>query len=137
MKAVFVDTSYWVALASPNDQWNTIAKQAKENLGSVFFHTTDTIIIEFLDSFSKYGEDIRRFAVFFVQRLLKDPNVKVHAQTRDSLLRGVDFYEQRPDKTYSLTDCISMNTMRALSISEILTSDHHFQQEGFIILMTS
>jgi uncharacterized protein len=43
-------------------------------------------------------------------------------------------YEARPDKGYSLTDCRSMVALRALGISEALTNDHHFTQEGFAIL---
>ena len=43
-------------------------------------------------------------------------------------------YEARPDKDYSLTDCRSMVALRALGISEVLTNDHHFTQEGFTIL---
>ncbi len=35
-------------------------------------------------------------------------------------------YKARPDKGYSLTDCISMNLMRERDITEILTHDHHF-----------
>jgi predicted nucleic acid-binding protein len=37
----------------------------------------------------------------------------------------------RPDKGYSLTDCISMGTMRREAITEVLTNDRHFEQEGF------
>ena len=40
-------------------------------------------------------------------------------------------YEARPDKGYSLTDCISMQTMRQEGLSEVLTNDRHFEQEGF------
>ena len=40
-------------------------------------------------------------------------------------------YKARPDKGYSLTDCISMNTMRAEGMAEVLTNDVHFRQEGF------
>jgi predicted nucleic acid-binding protein len=36
---------------------------------------------------------------------------------------------------YSLTDCISMNAMRAEALTEVLTNDHHFEQEGFTVLM--
>jgi predicted nucleic acid-binding protein len=43
-------------------------------------------------------------------------------------------YEARPDKRYSLTDCRSMVALRALGISEVLTNDHHFTQEGFALL---
>jgi uncharacterized protein len=37
----------------------------------------------------------------------------------------------RLDKGYSLKDCISMHTMRQRGISEVLTNDRHFEQEGF------
>jgi hypothetical protein len=40
-----------------------------------------------------------------------------------------------PGKYYSLTDCISMNLMRGRGITEILTHDQHFTQEGFTILL--
>jgi predicted nucleic acid-binding protein len=40
-------------------------------------------------------------------------------------------YGARPDKGYSLTDCISMQTMRKEGLTEVLTNDRHFEQEGF------
>jgi len=51
------------------------------------------------------------------------------------LLAGLDLHFDRPDKNYSLTDCISMQMMRELGVFEILTHDHHFAQEGFVALM--
>ncbi len=59
----------------------------------------------------------------------------VHPQSRASFLSGLAFYEARPDKGYSLTDCISMETMRREGITEILTHDAHFAQEGFTLLL--
>lgn len=35
------------------------------------------------------------------------------------------------DKGYSLTDCISMQTMRREGLNDVLTNDRHFEQEGF------
>ena len=52
-------------------------------------------------------------------------------QSRASFLSGVDLYEPRPDKGYSLVDCISMQTMRREGLTEALTNDRHFEQEGF------
>jgi len=40
-------------------------------------------------------------------------------------------YAARPDKGYSLTDCISMQTMRRKGLVEVFTNDLHFEQEGF------
>jgi predicted nucleic acid-binding protein len=44
-------------------------------------------------------------------------------------------YEGREDKEYSLTDCISMNVMDSHRLTEALTNDHHFEQEGFTVLI--
>jgi len=50
---------------------------------------------------------------------------------------GVRLYAQRPDKEWSLTDCISFVVMRRHDITEALTGDHHFEQAGFIALLKS
>ena len=63
--------------------------------------------------------------------ILDDPDVQVVAQSRDSFLSGLKLYESRPHKLYSLTDCISMHTMRQAGISDVLTHDRHFSQEGY------
>ncbi len=55
-------------------------------------------------------------------------------QSHRSFLAGLERYENRLDKGYRLTDCISMNTMHQLRSTEVLTHDKHFVQEGFMIL---
>jgi predicted nucleic acid-binding protein len=69
--------------------------------------------------------------VRLVREILADPDVEVVAQSHDSFLAGLTLYERRPDKQYSLVDCISMNVMRKKRIHDILTHDRHFAQEGF------
>ena len=51
-------------------------------------------------------------------------------------MTGLAFYASRADKAYSLVDCISMLAMRQMGLTEVLTNDHHFTQEGFTILIT-
>jgi predicted nucleic acid-binding protein len=46
-------------------------------------------------------------------------------------------YRGRPDKEWSLTDCISFVVMGERSLTEALTSDHHFEQAGFTALLKS
>jgi predicted nucleic acid-binding protein len=48
---------------------------------------------------------------------------------------GLERFEDRQDKGYSLTDCMSMIVMENYGIQEVLTSDKHFKQAGFTILM--
>ena len=66
--------------------------------------------------------------------MLSDAAVDVLPQSRQSFLSGLALYEARPDKEYSLTDCRSMLAMKNLGVTEVLTHDHHFTQEGFTIL---
>ena len=66
-----------------------------------------------------------------IRDILEDATVRVVEQSRESFLKGLELYEARPDKGFSLTDCISMNTMSAEGSTDILTNDVHFTQEGF------
>jgi len=49
--------------------------------------------------------------------------------------RGVSLYNQRLDKMWSLTDCISFIIMQDHGLRDALTGDHHFEQAGFNVLM--
>jgi predicted nucleic acid-binding protein len=60
--------------------------------------------------------------------------VDVLPQTRVDFDAAFALYEARPDKGYSLTDCRSMVALRALGVSEVLTNDNHFAQEGLTVL---
>jgi predicted nucleic acid-binding protein len=133
MSAVFADTVYWVAIFRPHDPWKPAILKAKETIGSARLVTTDEVLTEFLAASA--GRLLRAEAAGFVRSILSHPRVQVVPQSRDSFLAGLKLYEARPDKGYSLTDCISMATMRAASITRVLTNDHHFLQEGFEILM--
>jgi predicted nucleic acid-binding protein len=74
---------------------------------------------------------MRRKAVANARRILENAAVRVIPQSHDSPLAGVTLYEARPDKGYSLTDCISIQTMWIEGLTEVLTNDRHFEQEGF------
>jgi predicted nucleic acid-binding protein len=135
MKTAFADSVYWIAVVRPNDQWADAAKKARESLGNARLVTTDEVLTEFLAAMGSSGEKLREQAGKMVHAIIANANVKVIPQSRDLFLRGLDLYESRADKSYSLTDCISMNAMRAEALADILTNDHHFEQEGFAVLM--
>jgi predicted nucleic acid-binding protein len=81
------------------------------------------------------GAYLRQEALKTVRAILGNVHVTVIPQTHESFVKGVDFYASRTDKAYSLVDCISMRTMREMGLTEVLTNDHHFTQEGFTILI--
>jgi predicted nucleic acid-binding protein len=49
---------------------------------------------------------------------------------------GWQLYCQRLDKDWGLTDCISFVIMQQENITEAFTTDKHFEQAGFIRLLT-
>ena len=128
MTALFADTFYWIALADADDSAHRRALQITSAVPTV---TTDEVVAEYLTFFATAHENMRRKALINARRILQNPGVRVIPQTRATLLSGMELYEARPDKGYSLTDCVSMQTMRRERLTEALTNDRHFEQEGF------
>ncbi len=134
MRKVFADTLYWVAIVKPNDPYASAAKAAHQAIQPCIIVTTDEVLYEFVTALAR-GATLRARAVQIVRRLLDQANVKVIMQSRSSFLRALERFAARPDKEYSLTDCSSMNAMDAEGIRDVLTNDHHFEQEGYNILI--
>lgn len=135
MKAVFADTAYWLALANPFDHHHAKAVEVSTALGNCRLFTTDAVLTEFLNALADKGPHVRVAAVHTVEAILRNPQVIVVSQSRRTFTRSLTFYKARPDKGYSLTDCWSMLLMRERRLPEALTTDRHFEQEGFVALL--
>ena len=131
MTALFADTFYWIALADFSDNSHQRALDLTAAHASDALVTTDEVLTEYLTFFAAAPEAMRREAAVSVRNILASPAIRVIPQSRASFLAGLDLYIQRPDKGYSLTDCISMQTMRREGLTDVLTNDRHFEQEGF------
>ena len=134
MRRFFVDTFYLIALSDHRDQWHQRVVTFSRAHEDARLFTVDEVLAEFLTFCSPAGVHIRASAARTVRQTLDHPQWTVIPQSRTSLLEALALYESRPDKAYSLTDCISMQTMRREGLTEVLTNDHHFTQEGFHIL---
>ena len=135
MRQIFIDTYHFVAVFNPNDQLHDWAVEVELELGPVKLVTTELVLVEVLNYFSGFRHNIKQSAVEAVLRLLVVGQIETVLHTHDAFLLGAELYAARLDKGYSLTDCISMNIMRERSITDILTHDHHFTQEGFNTLL--
>ena len=134
VRTLFADTFYWIALLDPGDAFHGAVLALNATLGTVRLVTTDEVFTEVLTFFSRGGPLWRSKAALMVRRTRSSPDVDVLPQTRTDFDAALVLYEARPDKEYSLTDCRSMLAMRGLGLTEILTNDHHFTQEGFTVL---
>ena len=137
MRKVFADALYWIATVKPNDPYERAAREARQAVGSCILVTTDEVLGEFVTAFCNRGSRMRARAVATVEKHPRQPRRSGSRAVAESFLQALDRFSNRPDKQYSLTDCSSMNVMDAEGIQDVLTNDHHFQQEGFNVLIRS
>ncbi len=137
MREIFVDTSYHVAVLDRRDNLNPIAATAAQRLRSepLTLVTSDAVLIEVLTYFSGWGRDVRTAVVEYVTRLRETAMVVVPNSPK-LLDDAMALYRKRPDKGYSMADCISMVICHERGITEVLTADHDFEQESLTILLT-
>jgi predicted nucleic acid-binding protein len=132
MNAVFADTFYFLALLNPSDKTHqrslefTTAFQGR-------LVTTAWVLTELADALCR-PPDRERIGQF-IERLRTKPEMRLAAAEEALFDAGFQLYRQRPDKEWSLTDCISFVVMQREAITEALTGDHHFEQAGFIALL--
>ena len=77
----------------------------------------------------------RADALQFVIDLADSPDIKVVWVDEGLHRDGVDLPVARPDKGYSLCDAVSFLLMRRDGTADALTTDKHFEQEGFVRLL--
>lgn len=135
MKRLFADTVYWIALTNSFDQHHAKAVEVSSALGHCRLFTTEAVLTEFLNALADKGPLVRAAAVEMVTAIMSNSLVTVISQSGRTFSRSLAFYKARPDKGYSLTDCSSMLLMRERRLSEVLTTDRHFEQEGFTALL--
>jgi len=132
---VFADTAYWIAIVDRHQSLHRRATEVSRSLGLTPIVTSDVVLTELLNFFCERGEYWRSISTRLVDELLANPQVTVEPQTRDLFLAGLSLYRSRRDKGYSMTDCTSMVMMQRRGVRAVLTSDHHFEQEGLDILL--
>ncbi len=132
MKALFADTSFYLAVLNPRDLAHAKALQVAER-----FHRpvllTDFILLELGNALSGVGQ--RELFSRLVPQLRLHPNVRIIPASRNLLDRGFAIFSRSGDKEWSLTDCISFVVMQEEGVTEALTTDHHFEQAGFTVLL--
>ena len=137
MPEMFVDTAGWAHLVDVSQPFHTEAaflyRQATHQGQKLI--TTNYIITELVALLTSPFRLPRPAIIQFVQGIRNSPHVEiVHVDS------GLDeeawqLLTNRLDKSWSLVDCSSFVIMKQRAILEALTSDHHFEQAGFVRLL--
>jgi uncharacterized protein len=128
MTAVFADTYYYLAMLSESDAAHGQAAQLSRSLARQTV-TTAWVLTEVADALA--SPPLRPLFLALYDRLRNNPNVLIVPATRALFEQGIDLYARRPDKEWSLTDCVSFVVMQQYGLTDALTADHHFEQAGF------
>jgi predicted nucleic acid-binding protein len=129
---IFLDTSFLVAFSTPSDMLHSRARAWIDSLDEPLV-TTDFVLFEFVN-FVSMPKDRPRAAAM-LRWLQSDPTMRVFEATRAWFDVGFALHSARPDKEWSLTDCISFEVMQTAGVTRALTYDHHFEQAGFMALL--
>lgn len=98
--------------------------------------TTSYVLTEFVALAHARGMQRAKTLVFLAD-LINVPRLEVVWVEEGLQQRAMDLLEARLDKTYSLCDAVSFVLMRERGVLEALTTDKHFEQEGFIRLLAA
>lgn len=132
MTPCFVDAYYFFAVLNKRDEAHAGAVRLHVSLRRPLV-TSAWVLTEVADGLA--SARTRGLFSKLLERLQSDPRFTLVQASHDLFTRGVQLYASRPDKSWSLTDCISFVVMRDQAITDALTADRHFEQAGFIALL--
>jgi uncharacterized protein len=130
---IFVDSGFLLALAQLTDALHNSALVLANSLTEPLL-VTEYVIWEVFNSLSMPSDRPKAHLILSHLESATSPYEVIHA-SRDLFLAGTRLHRERPDKEWSLTDCISFHVMRGHGIHRALAHDQHFAQAGFQVLM--
>ncbi|MEO0688309.1 MAG: nucleic acid-binding protein, partial [Cyanobacteria bacterium J06649_11] len=95
MRVVFADTGYWVALLNPRDDLHAKAIKLSKEVYPVHIFTSEMVLTEVLNDFSKRGDNLRLVAVSLIRQLQKHSHTTIIPQTSKQFEASLKLYESR------------------------------------------
>ncbi len=136
-KIIFVDTAGWGNLfdcAEPfHSQTVKIYRDARQNGYKII--TSNYIISELIALFDSPLHIPRPKLISIISSIKESSYVNIININEKIDQEAWTLLKERPDKKWSLVDCSSFIIMNYYNISLALTSDHHFEQAGFVRLL--
>ena len=95
--------------------------------------TTEFVLLEVANALC--ASAWRGKAIRLIDGLRSLSSLRIIPADAKLLAEGWDLYRTRHDKEWSLTDCTSIVVLQMEQIEQVFTSDHHFEQAGFVKLL--
>jgi predicted nucleic acid-binding protein len=136
MPSRFVDTSGWAAWADRAERFHSAAKSALDEVwaqgGQLV--TTTYVLAELSGLFTRLRIP-KLQQISLIDAIRADASVEVVSVDAYLDSEIMPLWRARPDKDWTLVDCGSFVVMQRRALSEAVTTDHHFEQAGFVRLL--
>lgn len=137
MPDLFADTSGWGNLFDQSEAHHanatSILRRVQEH--NLRFVTTSYVIVELVSLLISPFRTPHPTIVTIIEELQVSKYAEIIYIDPALHDRAWHLFVARPDKLWSLVDCSSFVVMQERGISEALTTDHHFEQAGFVRLL--
>lgn len=104
-------------------------------LNAVPLRVTHSYVLAELVALASVRRLDRSVALAFVETAADHSDFEVVWVTEADHRAAMALLQDRPDKRYSLCDAVSFVLMRRRGLTDALTTDRHFEQEGFVRLL--
>lgn len=129
---MLLDTSGLMCLF---DQRDIRHANATEDYNSASFRLTHNYVLAEFVGLAIARRSPRVEALSFMAAICRSEEIELIWVDEDLHVRSFDLLNQRSDKAWSLCDAVSFIVMQDRGITEALTTDHNFEQAGFIRLL--
>jgi len=125
---MLLDTSGLFCLLSSRESGHDLAKAMFAQSARSMVH--NYVLTEMVALGIARGVPSERVLAFLIA-LVEVPEVELVWVDEVLHDRGMQLLRERTDKAYTLCDAVSFTLMRDRAVTDALTTDHHFSQEGF------
>jgi uncharacterized protein len=134
MREIFADTSGWASFFVSGERYHAQARekmrQWRSNNDQLI--TTNYVLLELVALMTSPLRVPRIQQIMIIETIQAAAWVEVVHVDSTLDVQTLTLFKQRRDKMWSLVDCSSFVVMHHRGITEAFTTDHHFEQSGFI-----
>ena len=130
---MLLDTSGLLCLHHKAEPFHELAREFYQTANRRL--TNNYVLAEYI-ALATARRFLRQTTLAFIADLLRNPDIEVIWVDERLNKEALNLPLERQDKNYSLCDAVSFVLMRQHGVTEALTTDRHFEQEGFRRLLS-
>ena len=130
---MLLDTSGLLCLHHKAEPFHELAREFYQTANRRL--TNNYVLAEYI-ALATARRFLRQTTLAFIADLLRNPDIEVIWVDERLNKEALNLLLERQDKNYSLCDAVSFVLMRQHGVTEALTTDRHFEQEGFRRLLS-